>query len=238
MKKIFLFLALSSLAITSCRNDSSSNSDEISLETQNSYDDAAALKFLNDNYLDNKGNIVAFSDTDTSDDNKPKLSSMNPVTLPSGVIYIKIADAQPVNGKNIGTTDKIRIMQNSNTYVATKGTDNVIKFDSKYIFKNTISGTGTPEVDPAYYYVKEDVLTSDAYKDKTRAYFEIEGFQEALKNFQSFEIPDSDDYHLQGIIIVPSRAAFARDAHYPYTSYSFKNRSFIFNFQIYKTDAR
>ena len=37
MKKIFLFLALASLAITSCNNDDDNNSttEEVSIETQN-----------------------------------------------------------------------------------------------------------------------------------------------------------------------------------------------------------
>ena len=87
MKKIFLFLALASLAITSCNNDDDNNSttEEVSIETQNTYDDEAIQKFLKDNYFDSRGNIVAFSSTSTTDDNEKPLSDYNPVKLNSGV---------------------------------------------------------------------------------------------------------------------------------------------------------
>ncbi len=237
MKKIFLFLAIASLAITSCRkDDEESTTEEVSIETQNSYDDEAIKQFLNDNYFDARGNIVAFSSTVTTDDNEKPLAGYNPVTLPSGVVYI--SRYTPTNGKAIASNDILRIMQRSNTYVAVKATDGKIKFDSQNLFRNTVDATGTPEVDPAYYYVKNSVLTSDTYKDKTRSYFEIEGLQEGLKYFKSTEVPDSDNYNMQGVIIVPSRAAFARDDHFVYSSYAFRNRSFVFTFQIYKTDTR
>ena len=110
MKKIFLFLALASLAITSCNNDDDNNSttEEVSIETQNTYDDEAIQKFLKDNYFDSRGNIVAFSSTSTTDDNEKPLSDYNPVKLNSGVIYI--SRYTPTNGKAIVATDKIKLM--------------------------------------------------------------------------------------------------------------------------------
>lgn len=249
MKKIFLFLAFTSLAITSCnKDDDTTSTDEVSIETQNTYDDQAIQKFLNDNYVDDRGNIVAFSDTDASYDNKPKLSSMNPVTLASGVVYIKFDGAQPTSGKVIEEKDKLRLMHNTVTYVATKGTDGVVKFNSQYPFKNTISGgyidfqTTNNGLGPYYYYVPKvnglDKYNTDYSTTYTRSFFEIEGLREALQHFESFEISDSENYRLQGIIIIPSRAAFARDDHYPYANYSFRNRSFVFNFQVYKATTR
>ena len=241
MKKIFLFLALASLAITSCNNDDDNNSttEEVSIETQNTYDDEAIQKFLKDNYFDSRGNIVAFSSTSTTDDNEKPLSDYNPVKLNSGVIYI--SRYTPTNGKAIVATDKIKLMHNTYTYVAVKGSDNVVKFDSKYHFRTTIITTGTPEIDPAYFYVRTSVLNkynTDNSTTKTRAFYEMEGFQEAIKNFQSCELNDTDNYNLQGVIIVPSRAAFARDEHFAYSAFSFRNRTFVFNFQVFKTETR
>lgn len=236
MKKILLCCTIVSLVLTSCRKDDTPTTPEVDITTQNTYDDQAAQKFLNDNYLDDKGNIKAFSDTDTSDDNKPKLSTYNPVTLPSGVIYIKIPNSQPTNGTPIGSTDIIRLMQNTITYIATKDDAGVVKFTSGYGFVNNIAGSGVPDVDPPYYYIKQSILDADT--SKPRSYYEIEGLKEGLSYFQSFNMADSDDYKMQGIIIVPSRAAFARDNHFAYTLYSFKDRSFVFNFQVYKTSPR
>ena len=233
MKKTILFLALASIALVSCRKDDTEDTvEEVSIETQNSYDDQAALEFLETHYFDAKGNVKELADTDTTN---VKLADLNPVTLPSGVIYIVKEGAQPEPGEVIGNYDLIRLMSRTSTFVATK-TDGEVSYSSEQIFTNTISGAGVPEVDPAYFYVKKSVLnnaTTDAAKQ--RSYYEIEGFQEALKKFKAYNIPDESNYNLQGIIIVPSRAAFARDSHHNFTGISYKDRSFIFNFQIYKT---
>lgn len=235
MKKILL-IALASLAIVSCRDeDNPENIEKVSIETQNSYDDQAATKFLETHYLDAKGNIKEWTDTDAD---KVKLSALNPVKLPSGVIYVVREGAQPEPGTPIGTTDVLSLMSNSTTYLATN-TDGKIAYTSQFPFKNTISGAGVPEVDPAYYYTKQSVLTNattDAAKQ--RSYYEIEGFREALQKFEAFNMPASDNYNLQGVIIVPSRAAFARDAHFNYTGVSLNDRSFVFNFQVYGSRAR
>ena len=238
MKNIFLCLIVGALVFQSCKNDDDTTIEEVSIDTQNSYDDQAILKYLDEHYLDERGKIVAFDSSDDADDNEQKLADMpGKVVLPSGVIYIVRADAQPNPGTTIGTTDIMRLMNNATTYVATK-TDDVVSLNSSYPF---IIGTssGNIEVDPMYYYVKQSVL-DDATADvaKQRSYYEIEGFQEAIKHFEAFDMPDSSDYNLQGVIIVPSRAAFSRDAHYNHSGYSFRNRSFIFNFQIYKTTPR
>lgn len=240
MKKLvylFLFVALA----TSCRkSDDSTTTEEISIETQNSYDDTAITKFLEDNYFDEKGNIVAFKSDITTDDNNPKLSSYSRVTLPSGVVYIVRPNAQPTAGQTILENDAIKLMVNANTYVASKGTDGVIALNSGSIFRNTIA-IGSLENDPSYFYVKNSII--DKYNTtnattKDRKFFEIEGFKEALLNFKSFNNSDSDFYNLQGVIIVPSRAAFARDEHFNYAGYSFKDRTFVFNFQVYNRTDR
>ena len=241
MKKILLFLTFTSLILSSCRkdDDNTTTTPEVSLETQNSYDDEAIQKFLKDNYFDSRGNIVAFSSTSTADDNEKPLFNYNVIKLNSGVVYI--SRYTPTNGKTIGATDKISILQKTTTYVATKDSKGTLSFSTPIAFRNTVtSGTGNPEYDPSYYYVKDDVLSAynTAYnKTYTRTFYEIEGLQEGLKYFQSCEIPNSENYNLQGVIIIPSRAAFARDDAFPYLG-SMKDKSFVFNFQIYKTETR
>lgn len=234
---VVVALTFGLMALNSCKEDNPVNpqyQDSVDLQTQNTYDDAAANKFLENNYLDNRGNIKTFSSTDASDDSYKKLSEMNPVKLPSGVIYVVREGAQPAVGSTIHPTDVIHIMQKSFTYLATNE-NNSIDFRSPFVFKNTIDGSGTPEVDPAYYYVKNSTLSTSG---KDRSFYEIEGFKEALQHFKAFDISNENNYNLQGVIIVPSRAAFARDDHFPYGSYAFRNRSFVFNFQIYNSTAR
>ncbi|NPA07866.1 MAG: hypothetical protein GXO46_02605, partial [Chlorobi bacterium] len=115
-------------------------------------------------------------------------------------------------------------------------TDGNVAFTTSGVLANTINGSGSPLTDPMFYYVKKDVKTNAG---KERSYYEIEGLQEGLKYFKGYtNLSDGDAYNLQGVIIVPSRAAFGRDAHYNYTGYSLKNNCFVFNFQIYKANPR
>lgn len=243
MKKIFLYILAGSLCFTACKKDGEVETfvepDDIAV--RNSYDDQAIQKFMNDNYLDSQGNIKAFSSTDTSDDNEKKLSELSPQKLSSGVIYIVRNGAQPTSGVTLETNPEatnatqIRTMMRANYYLATN-TDGNIAFTTSGVLANTINGSGSPLTDPMFYYVKKSVKETAG---KERSYYEIEGLQEGLKYFKGYaNLSDGDAYNLQGVIIVPSRAAFGRDAHYNYTGYSLKNNCFVFNFQIYKANPR
>ncbi len=239
MKKIFLYILAGSLCFSACKKD-----DEIEtykepedITVQNSYDDQAIKKFMNENYLDAQGNIKAFSTTDTSDDNEKKLIDMPYETLPSGTIYIMREGAQPPadQAQTIGDSDILTLMVRANAYLAAN-TDGNVSFISSIAISNTINGSALPLVDPMYYYAKKpirDAATTDAAKQ--RSYYEVEGFREAIQKFKAFNnLPSGNPYNLQGVILVPSRAAFARDPHYPYNSqYSLRNYSMVFNFQVY-----
>lgn len=234
MKKRFLYLALASFAFLSCREDVIQKIEEVSIETQNTYDDQAALEYLQTHSFDAKGNVQTYIATDTA---QVKLADLipAPVILPSGVIYVMRPGAQPDPGTAVGTYDVLHLMSSSTSYIAASA-DNKVTFTSASTFRNTIDNTGVPEIDPAYYYVKNQTLNTALFDAaKQRSYYEIEGFQEAIKKFRAFDIPDESNYNLQGLIIVPSRAAFARDDHYVYTGISLRNRSFVFNFQLYKS---
>ncbi|MDF2932232.1 MAG: hypothetical protein K0R36_1563 [Chryseobacterium sp.] len=243
MKKIFLYILAGSLCFSACKKD-----DEVetfiepdNIEVRNTLDEQAIQKFMDNNYLDTQGNIKAFSSTDTTDDSYKKLSELNPVKLPSGVIYIKRDGAQPTPGKTIDTNSTsstaslIKTMMRATYYRATD-TDGNVNLTSGGNLLNTIDLEASPATDPKFYYVKKSVLdaaTTDAAKQ--RNYYEIEGLQEGLKYFNGFEnLPNETLPNLQGVIIVPSKAAFARDANY----YSLQNATLIFNFQIYHTEVR
>lgn len=236
MKKFFFYIAAISFVFTACDSDYQDPyqiKEVKKISTQNSNDDKAIQKFLAEHYLDELGRIKAFSSTDTSDDHNKKLSELSPLTLPSGVVVIVRDGAQPENGTTIGSTDVIKIMQTTYGYLSDDDKDIVL--NSPYPFVNTVDGSGIPDEDPAYYYAKKSLLESS---DKEKSYYEMEGFQEGLQHFKSFAKDNSEIYNLQGVIIVPSRAAYARDLHYPYQGLSWRNRTFVFNFQIYNTRAR
>lgn len=239
MKKIFLYILAGSLCFSACKKDDEvpSYQEPGDINVQNSYDDQAIKKFMDENYLDAQGNIKAFSDTDTSDDKEKKLSQLDYKTLPSGTIYIMRDGAQPAadKGKVIASDDIIRIMGKIYTYQAIDNNGNPV-LSSKSQFLNTIDDSTIPFTDPTYYFVKKTIRNESG---KDRSYYEIPGFREALQKFAAFpDLPNDTPYNLQGVIIVPSRAAFARNPHYPYLGTSYRNRSFIFNFQIYGTAVR
>lgn len=236
MKKALIYLAIAAVSFTSCRKDDTSSTtiQEVSdLTTQNANDDKAIAKYMDEHYLDALGRIKAFSSTDASDDGYTKLSDLSYTKLESGVIIIVRDGAQPENGVTIGETDIIRLMHKSTAFLSNE--NNGIQYTSEITFANTLESTGVPEVDPTYYYAKPSTITNSG---QSRAYFEIEGLREGLSHFKSFDKTDSENYNLQGVIIVPSRAAFARDSHYPYANIDWRNRTFVFNFQVYKTSAR
>ncbi|KFF11758.1 hypothetical protein IW15_13735 [Chryseobacterium soli] len=246
MKKIFLYILAGSLCFSACKKDDADTTytEPADINVQNDYDNQAIAKFMNENYLDAQGNIKAFSSTDTSDDNQTKLTDLPHTTLPSGTIYFIRAGAQPADvptpGYAIGSTDIIRIMMKSKSYLAVN-TDGNVAFQTGVDFLNTINGSTIPAVDPKFYYISDkDPLIVNATTDaaKQKSYYMIEGFNEALQKFQAFNKGNSEAYNLQGVIIVPSRAAFARDPYNNYTGSSLRNNSFVFNFQVYGTAPR
>ena len=228
MSKKILFAVMIALFIQSCnrddKNSSKTGEKEVeSLAEQNTNDDKAIEKYLDEHYLNSQGVVTKFDKTDTRDDNEKKLSDLNPKKLENGIIIIKREKAQPANGKTIGATDILHIMTKTQAFLSQKEVSGNVSYTSELNFVNTIDASGVPEKDPYYYYAKK------------RSYYEIEGFQEGLKEFKAFDKSDNEGYNLQGVIIVPSRLAYARDPHYLGI---FRNRNFVFNFQIYKAETR
>lgn len=241
MKKIFLYVLAGSLCFSACKKD-----DEVEtykepedINVQNNYDNEAIQKFLENNYMDSRGNVKAFSSTDTADDNEIKLKDLNPQTTPSGAIYIIRTTGQPDPGNTIGNTDVMRIMMRAKAYLAGVSDGNVTFLtNANFSGYSTLDETGSSVSDPIFYYAKTSTKTASG---KPSSYYEMEGFQEAIRKFKAFNQSDAENYNLQGVIIVPSRAAYARDEHFSFgTQYTspFRNTSFIFNLQVYKSTPR
>lgn len=248
MKKIFLYILAGSLCFSACKKDDDGPEpyrEPEDIATQNSYDDKAIEKFMDENYLDAQGNIKPFSATDTADDHELKLSALSPKTLPSGTIYIVRNGAQPPANPDfaIKNNDIIKFMGKANTYLAGDNNGTISFLPGSFTsLLNTISESVVPYNDPKFFYIsKKDPLITKATTEaaKQQSYYMIGGFNEALQKFSAFDnLPSEAPYNLQGVIIVPSRAAFARNPHYPYLNMSYRNRTFIFNFQIYGRTAR
>ncbi|ODM52740.1 hypothetical protein [Elizabethkingia meningoseptica] len=249
MKKLLLGLLVATAVLNSCRKDDYYGQNyipSVDQATQNTYDDTAIKDYLDTHYFDDRGKIKAFDDTNKPDDKNVKLSSLAK-TLPSGTIYVIRPNAQPTNGTAVHDNDVIKIMQIGFASRAIKA-DDKIQFAATSSFFNTVDQGGIPKNDPQWFYVKQSAIDAEQKRldtnnpnntvKVTKSYFEMEGFQEAIKQFQSFTKNDVDDYNLQGLIIVPSRAAFGKDPHYNYTGISLNDFTFFFNFQLYGAKAR
>ncbi|MCL1663031.1 hypothetical protein M2T78_02120 [Elizabethkingia ursingii] len=250
MKKLLLGLLVASTVLNSCRKDDYYNQNlipNVDQATQNSYDDTAIKDYLDTRYFDERGKIKTFDDTNKPDDKNIKLSTLAK-TLPSGVIYVIRPNAQPVNGTDVKDKNVLQIMQVGFATRAIKGTDDKIQFTGSIPFFNTVDQGGVPANDPLWFYAKKALIASEQKRldaatpnntvKVTSSYFEIEGFQEAIKLFKSFTNDVTANYNLQGLIIVPSRAAFAKDPHYNYVGASLNDYTFFFNFQLYGSKER
>ena len=76
-----------------------------------------------------------------------------------------------------------------------------------------------------------------------REHLELKNFVEGLKHFKTTERSVNDLYNFQGVIILPSRLAYARNKYYisgtGLSEYSGnRDRSFIFNFELPKIEKR
>lgn len=250
MKKLLLGLLVASTVLNSCRKDDYYNQNlipNVDQATQNSYDDTAIKDYLDTHYFDDRGKIKTFDDTNKPDDKNVKLSTLAK-TLPSGVIYVVRPNAQPTNGTDVKDKNVLQIMQVGFATRAIKGTDDKIMFTGSLPFFNTVDQGGVAKDDPLWFYAKKALIASEQKRldaananntvKVTNSYFEIEGLQEAIKLFKSFTNDVTANYNLQGLIIVPSRAAFAKDPHYNYVGASLNDYSFFFNFQLYGSRER
>ena len=109
MKRALLCLLMAAAFTQSCKDDDDNYSDVIVepelITEQNSNDDKAIAKYMEEHYLNEQGAVTKIDSTKTIP--QVKLADLNPTTLPSGVIVIKRQGAQPsdATGTTIGDTD-------------------------------------------------------------------------------------------------------------------------------------
>ena len=90
MKKILLYTCLIGLVATSCKKDDVAETyqEPADIAIQYSYDDQAIQKFLDNNYLDNNGNIKPVIANDTASANHPKLSAIPEKQVYNNIFFI------------------------------------------------------------------------------------------------------------------------------------------------------
>lgn len=244
MKKWGFAIVALGLLFTACNNDDD-GVEELPIEEQNQVDDDAIVQYLHDHYFDSeRGLIKEFDADDESDDEYPTLHSQG-TKLPSGVWIIKRAGVVaegPIADEN--TKDSILISLQTQAFIASNKdlAENEKLYSGIAPLNNlpwtTINSSGVPIWDPSYYFINVPKLNLNDNVNLT--HFEIEGFTEGLKHFNSTNNDGTDLYNFQGAIIVPSRLAFGRDFAYVGNAlnYTYRNYSFIFNFELHKVIDR
>lgn len=244
IKKWGLTILALGIFFTACKNDDD-GVEELPIEEQNQVDDDAIVEYLQNHYFDTeRGLIKEFDDEDAEDDQNQTLHSLG-TKLPSGVWIVKrpsVVAEGPIANDN--TQDSILISLQTHAFVASnKDLAEEEKLYSSITPLNslpwsTINSSGVPLWDPSYYYI--DVPKLNLGDNVNLSHFEIEGFTEGLKQFNSTDTDGTDLYNFQGVIIVPSRAAFARDFSFvgSQLNYTYRNYSFVFNFELHKVIPR
>ncbi len=263
IKKFFVTLIACSAFLVSCKNDDDSRIDKetkIPIEERNALDDKAIEQYLADHYFSPgdtiNGKVVRVGiimkyDTEegNKDDKYPSLKSMA-VQDPAGYWYAKNPyQKESSEGKTIKSNDdtKIHISFKANYFRATNditsennptkkhygvlGTYGQVTYDT---------GDGSPFSDPDFYYYIPN--QEEAKNGVKREHIELKNFSVALKHFKTTERSLQDNFSFQGVIILPSRLAFARNNYFVGTGLteysSFRDASFIFNFEIPQIEDR
>lgn len=242
IKKFFVTL-LAATTLFSCSSDDDNNN-ELSVEQRKALDDEAIEEYLNDHYFSPINGKVLKFDTiaGNQDDANIKLSELT-VKDPAGYYYAMRPGVE-ANGDQVIEADssKILISYQAKVFEATNDLDTYAK---KYGYVSTYtssidSGDGSAQTDPSFYkaFISPDMIANGV----KREHIELKNFTEALKKFKSTGTNGRDLYNFQGIIILPSQLAYARNRMYTGTAitenHAYRNTSFIFNFELHKVTPR
>lgn len=225
-----IFLLSLMVLFSSCQNDDD-GLDLLPQAEQNSVDDRALVKFLEDHYFNSVGKVIRFSDDITSDDNETPLIQYAELK-PSGIWVVHRPDFE-ANGRKVTNVenDKILVQYDLNGFVGRISNDSVF-YSIPTSISTTINTTGYPIWDPAFYYTDISDMNN-----AQKSWYEIEGLHEGLMEFHSTNKAAADlpAVNFQGLILVPSRLVFKRD----YNVFNLgPDTSVLFNFELYQVEDR
>lgn len=241
IKKIFPLLIVSTvLLFTNCNN--SDDTTEITIGEQNALDDEADILFLREYYFQpGTGKITKFVNDDDSsttddafDDDYTPLYDIA-TKLSSGVWYAKNPEVTnlPISPVTNIDTQKLLLSFSMSYYTPYRNDDNTADYGtlssypnvSTTIIGNTLS-LGIAQWNNTFY--QRTLTDTDETKGYTESYYEMEGFQEAIKLFNGTGRGLADTPIFNGVIVIPSRQNFARDNN----AYGFYNNTVVINFEL------
>ncbi|WP_128330803.1 hypothetical protein [Apibacter sp. HY039] len=224
MIKKFLLLGVISLftVLTSCSSDDDKTK-TLTIDEQNAADDASIVNFLDNYYFDDLGKVTKFTETVTSKDKDPLRK--NAKKDASGFWYVPNPAVTSASGTKPNGSNNILLHYTLNYYVASEGGSG---YSSQTTASSSIDGLGIAQQNPSFYKKPSTDTTN------VESYYVIKGIVDGLKYFSPTNKSKNDPYDvLQGVIIVPSRLAYARNSNYM----SLSNATFVLNFELYKVCA-
>lgn len=257
IKKFFVTLIACSAFLVSCNNDDD-NINNMPIESRNSLDDKAIEQYLNDYYFSpgdtingkivRGGTLTKFDSIPGNEDDKyPALKTLIKKDS-NGILYAENPNHAGTGKDVVVSNDSTKIHISYNVLMF-KATDDLTKANNPtqkyygtfgtYVYPTYNIGDGSPVVDPSFYYFTPTEV--EAKNGVKREHQELKNFIEGLKHFKPTERDLTDNYNFQGVIILPSRLAFARNQVYVGTGLSdlaYRDISFIFNFELVKTEKR
>jgi hypothetical protein len=265
IKKFFVTFIASVAFLVSCNDDNSIRIDaetKIPIAERNALDDKAINQYLEDYYFSPgdtvngkviKSGVLTKFDTikGNADDKYPSLKSLAKQDA-AGFWYAENPYQKgSATGKTIKSIDesKITISYYVQNFRATEKTS--LEDNPSQKFYGTLGGyltspnptynygDGSAVNDPIFYrYIPTATEEKNGVK---REHLELKYFAEGLKHFTSTNRSKQDIYNFQGVIILPSRLAFARNRYFTGTSLSdiqYRDVSFIFNFELVDVEDR
>ncbi|MDH2205832.1 hypothetical protein N5J53_02245 [Empedobacter sp. GD03644] len=248
IKKFFVTLIACSAVLVGCNNDDDNGVNKetkIPVEERNALDDEAIQQYMEDYYFNPKNGKLTKFDTikGNDDDAYPTLKSLAKQDN-LGIWYAENPNHKGT-GETIVSNDSTSIYLSSVTtyFVATNSTDYKRKYGSlgQFYYSSINTGDGSATQDPTfYYYIPTETEAKNGVK---REHVELKNFAEGLKHFKSTNRSTNDLYNFQGVIILPSRLAYARNKYYVQstglTEYStYRDATIVFNFELPKIEKR
>lgn len=248
IKKFFVTLIACSAVLVGCNNDDDNGVNKetkIPVEERNALDDEAIQQYMEDYYFNPKNGKLTKFDTikGNDDDAYPTLKSLAKQDN-LGIWYAENPNHKGT-GETIVSNDSTSIYLSSVTtyFVATNSTDYKRKYGSlgQFYYSSINTGDGSATQDPTFYYFTP--TATEIKNGVKREHIELKNFVEGLKHFKTTERATTDLYNFQGVIILPSRLAYARNKYYVtstgLTEFSaYRDATIIFNFELPKIEKR
>lgn len=241
-KSIIPQLLLFGLILFSCNRDDDKGPNYTEEELA-ILDDQALEKVLQDYYFGLAGKITKYDDIEgNADDAYPNLATYA-TKLPNGVWIVLHPSVTP-STPYIQPNDSLLVHFQAFSFKSERDSQGNGTYKTLSIPNNRFSslvGAAVPIWDP--FFIHAPMYNTDDLPK----YYEIEGIKDALVHFKPTQKEIGDPYFFQGVILVPSRLAYARHKHYtnptPSTttaglSEALRDHNFVFNFEVYKALPR